>query len=86
MVGIPARQMLVDITAYQRDFMPYGTPCRDAFDPATQKLEMLQCEVERLNKRLGEVMAELEEQVARKGGEDKDEDRDQARDQERGCA
>ncbi len=86
MVGIPARQMLVDITAYQRDFMPYGTPCRDAFDPATQKLEMLQCEVERLNKRLSEVMAELEEQVARKGGEDKDQARDQARDQERGCA
>lgn len=58
MVGIPARQMLVDITAYQRDFVPYGTPCRDALDPATQKLELLQCEVERLNKLLGEVMAE----------------------------
>lgn len=78
MVGIPARQMLVDITAYQRDFVPYGTPCRDAFDPATQKLEMLQCEVERLHKRLSEVMAELEEQV---GHKDKGPD-----DQERGCA
>ncbi|MGE4430136.1 MAG: serine O-acetyltransferase EpsC [Sphingobium sp.] len=86
MVGIPARQMLVDITAYQRDFVPYGTPCRDTFDPATQKLEMLQCEVERLNKRLGEVMAELAEQVAHKdahGDAYKDKAPD---DQERGCA
>jgi serine O-acetyltransferase len=60
MVGIPARQMLVDVTAYQREFMPYGTPCSEAFDPATQKLELLQCEVETLTKRLGELIAERE--------------------------
>jgi len=58
MVGIPARQMLVDVTAYQRDFVPYGTPCSEVFDPATQKLEILQCEVERLNKVIAELMAE----------------------------
>lgn len=58
MVGIPARQMLVDVTAYQRDFVPYGTPCRETFDPATQKLEILQCEVERLNKCIAELMAQ----------------------------
>ncbi|HEX7783513.1 MAG TPA: serine O-acetyltransferase EpsC [Sphingobium sp.] len=62
MVGIPARQVLVDVTAYQRDFVPYGTPCSDAFDPATQKLEMLQCEVENLRKRLAEL---VEEKVSR---------------------
>lgn len=58
MVGIPARQMLVDVTAYQRDFMPYGTPCSENFDPATQKLELLQCEVETLSKRLGDLITE----------------------------
>ena len=58
MVGIPARQMLVDVTAYQRDFVPYGTPCSDCFDPEKQKLEMLQCEVEQLQKRLAQLMAE----------------------------
>ncbi|CAN5305623.1 serine O-acetyltransferase [soil metagenome] len=58
MVGIPARQMLVDVTAYQREFLPYGTPCSDNFDPATQKLEMLQCEIENLRKRLGELIEE----------------------------
>ena len=25
-------------------FLPYGTPCSEIFDPATQKLEILQCE------------------------------------------
>jgi serine O-acetyltransferase len=58
MVGIPARQVLVDVTAYQRDFVPYGTPCSDCFDPATQKLEMLQCEIENLRKRLAEMIEE----------------------------
>lgn len=59
MVGIPARQVLVDVTAYQRDFLPYGTHCSESFDPATQKLELLQCEVEQLRKRLAEIAAEM---------------------------
>ena len=58
MVGIPARQTLVDATQYQRSFVPYGTPCSEVFDPATQKLEILECEIEQLRKRLAELMAE----------------------------
>lgn len=58
MVGIPARQMLVDVTAYQREFLPYGTPCSDCYDPEQQKLELLQCEIERLQKRVTELMEE----------------------------
>lgn len=58
MVGIPARAMLIDVTAYQRDFMPYGTPCTDCPDPEKQKLEVLQGEVERLQKRLAALIAE----------------------------
>lgn len=58
MVGIPARQVLVDVTAYQREFVPYGTPCSENLDPATQKLEILQCEVETLRKRLAELVEE----------------------------
>lgn len=77
MVGIPARQMLIDVTAYQRDFMPYGTPCREAFDPATQKLEILQCEIERLNKCIAELMAERDGGTARPAAKDGE---------ERGCA
>jgi serine O-acetyltransferase len=52
MVGIPARAVVVDAEAYAKPFMPYGTPCSQRFDPETQKLEILRCEVESLRARL----------------------------------
>ena len=52
MIGIPARSTLVDAADYQKGFVPYGTPCSERFDPATQQLEILKCEVEQLQKRL----------------------------------
>ena len=48
------------------NFLPYGTPCSEQFDPATQKLEMLQCEVEGLRRRLAELIEERDGQ-SRKG-------------------
>ena len=49
MIGIPARSTLVSAEqSSSGNFLPYGTPCSEKFDPATQKLEMLQCEVEQL--------------------------------------
>lgn len=63
MTGIPARPTLVDVVEYQRDFVPYGTPCSERFDPQTQQLELLKCEVEQLRARL----AELLEAKGRKG-------------------
>ena len=62
MVGIPARQTLVDAAEYQKGFVPYGTPCSEKFDPATQKLEILQCEVQTLQKRLDALLAERNEE------------------------
>ena len=62
MVGIPARSTLVDAGQSSRSFLPYGTPCSEAFDPATQKLEILQCEVEQLRARLAELIEEREQQ------------------------
>jgi len=58
MVGIPARQTLVDAEDYSRPFVPYGTPCNEAYDPSAQKLEALKCEVEQLRKRLAELIEE----------------------------
>lgn len=58
MIGIPARATLVDAKEYQKPFVPYGTPCSETYDPATQKLEILQCEVENLRKRIAELAAE----------------------------
>ena len=51
MVGIPARPTLVDAQTYH-SFIPYGTPCSERFDPQTQQLELLKCEVEQLRAKL----------------------------------
>lgn len=58
MTGIPARPTLVDATHYAKDFVPYGTPCSESGDSASQKLEALKCEVEQLRKRLAELIDE----------------------------
>ena len=58
MVGIPAKPTLVEADKWQRDFVPYGTPCSEIFDPATQKLEIMRCEIESMRKRLDALMAE----------------------------
>ncbi len=66
MVGIPARPLLVDATDYQKPFMPYGTPCNERFDPATQQLEILKCEVEQLQKRIAELVETKQAKTPRK--------------------
>ncbi|AGH48040.1 MULTISPECIES: serine O-acetyltransferase EpsC [Sphingomonas] len=67
MVGIPARPTLVEATDYQKSFVPYGTPCSERFDPATQQLEMLKCEVESLRAKLAEL-------IEKRDGADKERD------------
>jgi len=58
MVGMKARSTLVPVEAWQKDFIPYGTPCSDRFDPATQKLELLQCEMLAMQQRLNGLLEE----------------------------
>jgi serine O-acetyltransferase len=60
MVGIPARSTLVSAEQSAGHFLPYGTPCSENFDPATQKLELLQCELEQLRLRVAELVEERE--------------------------
>lgn len=64
MVGVKARSTLVPVETWQRDFVPYGTPCSEKFDPATQKLEIIQCEMETLQKRLAALLAERDAEAA----------------------
>ena len=53
MVGIPARPTTVQGgRAPAAPFLAYGTPCSEAFDPATQKIELLRCEIEAMRRRL----------------------------------
>lgn len=71
MVGIPARPTLVEAADYQKDFMPYGTPCSERFDPATQQLEILKCEVETLRAKLNELI-ERKEDTSKNGAGERD--------------
>lgn len=57
-VGIPAKPMLVDATEFQRKFVPYGTQCSERFDPQTQQLEILKCELETMRNRLSQLIEE----------------------------
>ena len=66
MIGIPARSTLMGAEQYA-SFMPYGTPCSEVYDPSTQKLEILKCEVEALRRRLEEM---TQEQGAAEGERD----------------
>ena len=58
MVGIPARATMVEGTAAPSRFLPYGTSCSEMFDPATQKMEIMRCELETMRKRLDALLAE----------------------------
>jgi serine O-acetyltransferase len=54
MVGIPARPTLVEAETYQRDFVPYGTPCGDKASP-----EPLRAEIEALRAEVAALRAGL---------------------------
>lgn len=66
MVGIPARSTLVEVKPETQSFVPYGTPCSERFDPSTQKLEILQCEMETMQKRLAVLLEERDAAAAAK--------------------
>ena len=71
MIGIPARQTLVGAEEYQKNFLPYGTPCAERFDPATQQLELLKCEVETLRARLATLIEERDTGTDQAGRRDR---------------
>jgi serine O-acetyltransferase len=68
MVGIPARSTLVEVNPATQDFVPYGTPCSERFDPATQQMEILKCEVEQLQKRIAALTGPGEAKIKRSRG------------------
>jgi serine O-acetyltransferase len=65
MVGVKARSTLIAADTWAKEFMPYGTPCSDKFDPATQKLELLQCEMDMMQKRLSQLLEERDAGAAK---------------------
>jgi serine O-acetyltransferase len=75
MIGIPARSTLIGAEDYARGFVPYGTPCSELFDPATQKLELLQCEVAQLQARLAELLRDRDDPADRPATTEAERDR-----------
>lgn len=65
MVGIPAKPTLVDVAEYQKEFVPYGTPCTDLCDPAGQRLEGMKAEIERLQAKIDALIAERKQTTER---------------------
>ena len=65
MVGIPAKSTLVEVKSETQNFVPYGTPCSERFDPATQKLELLQCEMLAMQMRLNSLLEERDTKPAK---------------------
>ena len=61
MVGIPARPTMIEGGQAKPAFLAYGTPCSDMFDPQTQRVELLRCEIETMRKRLDAMLAEQED-------------------------
>lgn len=75
MVGIPARPTVIaGGRAADVPFLPYGTPCSQQFDPATQQLEILRCELRRLQEQVDGLLSE-EERRADRGEVDQARDR-----------
>lgn len=58
MIGIPAKSTLMEADEKPKGFVPYGTPCSEMFDPSTQRLEIMRCELEAMKKRIDELIAE----------------------------
>jgi len=52
MVGVKARSTLVEAETWAKDFMPYGTPCKEPCEPGGQRFEELEAEVAALRKQV----------------------------------
>ncbi len=58
MVGVKARSTLVKAETWAKDFMPYGTPCKEPCEPGVQRLEDLEAQVVALRAQLEALLSE----------------------------
>jgi serine O-acetyltransferase len=58
MVGVKARSALVKAETWAREFMPYGTPCKEPCEPGGQRLEELATRIALLQAQLDELLSE----------------------------
>lgn len=58
MVGVKARSALVKAETWAKDFMPYGTPCREPCEPSGQRVEEIEAELSDLRRQVEALLAE----------------------------
>lgn len=69
MVGIKARSTLVAAETYAKEFLPYGTPCKEPCEPSgVQRVEVLESELARLREQVAALTARLEQRDAEAQG------------------
>ncbi|GFM29780.1 serine O-acetyltransferase EpsC [Novosphingobium sp. PY1] len=62
MIGVKARSTLVAAETYAKDFMPYGTPCKEPCEPApNQRVDQLEEQIDALRAQVEALMAERDE-------------------------
>lgn len=57
MVGLKARSTLVPVENWLRDFVPYGTVCRETCEPERRSLEQVEAQLAELRAELQEIRA-----------------------------
>ncbi|MCW1427984.1 serine O-acetyltransferase EpsC [Novosphingobium sp. JCM 18896] len=60
MVGVKARSTLVKAETWAKDFMPYGTPCKEPCEPSGQRIEDLEARIALLQAQVEELLSERE--------------------------
>lgn len=58
MVGVKARSALVAAETWSKEFMPYGTPCKEPCEPGGQRLEELEAQLAQLRDQIEMLAAE----------------------------
>lgn len=58
MVGVKARSTLVAAETWAKEFMPYGTPCKEPCEPGTQRIDELEAEVRSLREQVEALLSE----------------------------
>jgi serine O-acetyltransferase len=58
MVGVKARSTLVKAETWAKEFMPYGTPCKEPCEPGGQRIESLEAEVAALRAQVEALLSE----------------------------
>jgi len=72
MIGLKARSTLVSAETWMREFMPYGTPCKEPCEPASasERVQALENELASMRAELAELRESLAD-PARKSGTDR---------------